>query len=373
MSEMCDILFYAPMKPPDHPVPSGDRTMARLLMKALDRAGFKPEAISDFRSFEKNGDPASQNTIRREAEDEAHRIIARLRARPRLPRLWFSYHVYYKSPDWIGPLVCEALGIPYAVAEGSRAMKRAQSPWTTGHKGAEKALDAAAVIFAMTTRDEEALRAHAPTGQGIISLPPFVDFDDWPRPEQSASSNHPAELLTVAMMREGDKLQSYRQLTEALKKVTQPWTLDIIGDGPLRHEIEPWFAGADGTVRWHGEVTDKARLAAFYNDADLFVWPAVNEAYGMVLLEAQAFGCPVIAGNHGGVSAVVRDGETGVLIAPNDTEAFAAKIDGLLADRGRLRALGDNARQFIREERNLDSASRILSDALHPLITGSPA
>ena len=51
------VAFYAPLKSPNHPLPSGDRTMARLLMKALDRAGYAPQLASEMRTLDKAGDP----------------------------------------------------------------------------------------------------------------------------------------------------------------------------------------------------------------------------------------------------------------------------------------------------------------------------
>ena len=65
------------------------------------------------------------------------------------------------------------------------------------------------------------------------------------------------------------------------------------------------------------------RLAACYAAADLMVWPAINEAYGMALLEAQAAGLPVVAGRTGGVPDIVRDGVTGLLTPIGDETAFA--------------------------------------------------
>lgn len=118
--------FYAPLKGPDHPAPSGDRTMARLLLRALDAAGFPPVVASTLRSFEPRGDAARQAELREGGRREAARLAASFRAMPpgARPRLWFTYHCYYKAPDWIGPAVADALGVPYVVAEGSRAGKR---------------------------------------------------------------------------------------------------------------------------------------------------------------------------------------------------------------------------------------------------------
>ena len=364
------VAFYAPLKSPNHPLPSGDRTMARLLMKALDRAGYSPCLASEVRTLDRAGDRRIQESLRGQAQDEADRLIAYYEALPdeKRPCLWFTYHVYYKAPDWIGPRVAEALGIPYAIAEGSRASKRAQGPWALGHQGAEAALDRADVIFGMTAHDREALEAARPSHQVLVDLPPFLDLAEWPMSGSAPLRKDAPRLLTVAMMREGDKLASYRILAAALERLQHlPWSLDIVGDGEAREEITRLFSPMAHRIRFHGKIERKEDLAAFYETADLFVWPAVNEAYGMVLLEAQAFGCAVVAGRHGGVASVVRDGATGLLTPPGDITAFADALSSLLQDRERLRSLGAGAARFIRQERGLDHAALRLRDALEPL------
>jgi glycosyltransferase involved in cell wall biosynthesis len=360
------VAFYAPLKSPNHPQPSGDRTMARLLMKALDRAGFPPMLASELRTLDKTGDSKRQDNLKQQSLDEASRLIEHYKSllEADRPCLWFTYHVYYKAPDWIGPRVSKALNIPYVIAEGSRALRRAQGPWALGHAGAEAALDHADAIFVMTENDAPSLEAAKPSYQNLISLPPFMDTEEWPEASHSLPSNE-VRLLTVAMMRQGDKLASYRILAEALMQIADiPWSLDIVGSGEAREEIESLFATLDNRLRWHGQIEGKAELARLYAQADLFVWPAVNEAYGMVLLEAQSFGCPVVAGNFGGVSSVVMRGETGLLTAPGDVTAFAKAVRELLEDRNHLQTLGRNARNLIRAERNLDGAARRLHEAL---------
>jgi len=364
------VAFYAPLKSPNHALPSGDRTMARLLMKALDRAGYPPLLASELRMLDKAGDRDRQEKLRRQALEEADRLIAHYRALPEEthPVLWFTYHVYYKASDWIGPRVAEALGIPYAIAEGSRAAKRAQGPWALGHEGAEAALDRADAIFVMTAHDREALETARPPHQALIDLPPFLDLREWPASGARLSRTTAPRLLTVAMMREGDKLASYRILAAALESLQhRPWTLDIVGDGDARDEIVRLFSPMAQRVRFHGQVENRSDLAAFYEAADLFVWPAVNEAYGMVLLEAQALGCAVVAGAYGGVASVVRDGETGRLTPPGDKAAFADALSELLQDRERLNRFGANASRFVREERDLDQAALRLRNALATL------
>jgi glycosyltransferase involved in cell wall biosynthesis len=174
------------------------------------------------------------------------------------------------------------------------------------------------------------------------------------------------------MMRPGDKLASYRLLAESLRDLADmAWRLEVVGDGEARRAIELLFAPMAERVRFHGEVFDHAVLRALYDTAHLFVWPAVNEAYGMALLEAQARGCPVVAGAFGGVASVVRDGETGRLTPPGDARALAEAVRSLLSDPPAMRRLGCAARRFVAEERTTGHAAERLRSALMPLVEGA--
>ena len=109
------LAFYAPMKPPTHPAPSGDRRMGRLLMAALRLAGHSVTLASRLRSWDDGTRPRRQARIRAAGEATAQRLIAQWRAADveSRPDAWFTYHLYHKAPDWIGPTVSEALRIPY--------------------------------------------------------------------------------------------------------------------------------------------------------------------------------------------------------------------------------------------------------------------
>jgi hypothetical protein len=121
------LAFYAPLKPPTAETPSGDLRMARLLIAAAERAGHDVELASVFRARDGAGDAIRQARLAETGMKLAVRIIRRWRARPAAerPATWLTYHLYYKAADWIGPAVCDALGMPYVVAEASHAPKRA--------------------------------------------------------------------------------------------------------------------------------------------------------------------------------------------------------------------------------------------------------
>jgi glycosyltransferase involved in cell wall biosynthesis len=241
------VAFYAPLKSPNHPAPSGDRTVARLLLAALAEAGFAPMLASELRSFEPNGDEGRQRAIQALAREEAERLAGLYESGAETrPALWFTYHLYYKAPDHLGPCIAQRLGIPYVVAEASRAGKRAGGPWAFAHAAAERAIDAADLVLVITDNDRAALERARPDRQRLVNLPPFLDLAG--RPARDPSPVTPGEtprLLTVAMMREGDKLASYRLLAGALATLAdRTWSLDIVGDGPARRRSRRSLRGS---------------------------------------------------------------------------------------------------------------------------------
>lgn len=360
------IAFYAPLKAPDHPVASGDRRMAQLLFSALQQAGFKPRIESTLRAYEPTGQKEAQAALEEAAASEVACLLERYREEPALrPRLWFTYHCYYKAVDHIGPAVAGALGIPYCVAEASRAPRQAHGRLARAHALSEAALDTAKVIFVITAKDRPALERAKPEGQKLIDLPPFVAHVE-PFYQPRAMSDK-VELLTVAMMRPDVKRESYYQLAQSLANVDRSWHLTIVGDGEVRAEIEALFAPFKEKVTFLGLVADAEALASLYARSDLLVWPAVNEAYGMVFLEAAAQGCPALAGMHGGVASVVLNGRTGVLVTPDDTSAFASMLIDLIDTPEHRQALGRQAQSFVRENRSLEHAASVLRHALLPL------
>ena len=104
--------------------------------------------------------------------------------------------------------------------------------------------------------------------------------------------------------------------------------------------------------------------------SDLFVWPAVDEAYGMALLEAHSQGLPVVAGKAGGVGDIVRHEETGVLTPVGDTVAFSEVVFGLCQDTLRLGRMACRAHQIFSQDHTLEAATAAIAPALEALVNG---
>lgn len=117
--------------------------------------------------------------------------------------------------------------------------------------------------------------------------------------------------------------------------------LVLVGDGPARAALEARLAGRRVTFTGYLSGTE---LAEAYASADLFAFPSLTETFGQVVQEAMASGLPIVAFAAEGVRDQVRDGETGMLVAPGDTAAFAAAMRALVHAPERRAALGERAR-----------------------------
>ncbi|MCW5773952.1 MAG: glycosyltransferase family 4 protein, partial [Rhodospirillaceae bacterium] len=144
----------------------------------------------------------------------------------------------------------------------------------------------------------------------------------------------------------------------------RPWRLLIVGDGPARREVRAAFAPLRGRVHWLGAQSGSA-LAPLYAAADLLVWPAINEAIGMAILEAQAAGLAAVVGDAGATAVIVAEGETGRVVPVGKIAPFRRAVAALLADPDRRRAMGQAALAKAGRLHGLDRAAAQLDLFLH--------
>ena len=359
------VAFYAPLKSPAHPVPSGDRLLARAFVAALERGGHEVALASRLRTWDRRGDEARQQRIARVGEAIARRLVRRWRGLPsEAPQLWFTYHVYHKAPDPIGPHVCDALAIPYVVAEASVAAKQRQGPWRAGFEAATAAIRRADEVLCINPADARGVASIR--GDAVVQLPPFFDVDAFlgtsPLAVQRAAV---PRLIVAAMMRPGNKLASFRLLAEALAKIEHvPWHLVVVGTGEAASEVSQAFARFPSTRLTFAGAVPHESMARMLADGDIFVWPAVDEVIGMALLEAQACGLPVVAGRGPGVAAVVADGVGGVLVEHGNAKAFASATEALIRDHERRTAMSDRARAYVRRHHDIPAAAQAIDAVL---------
>jgi len=140
-------------------------------------------------------------------------------------------------------------------------------------------------------------------------------------------------------------------LVESAKKIVkqQPDIKFLIaGEGPLKNPLARSIQEENLTdnFKFLGRVDEKL-LPLLYNSSDVFVLPSIQEGQGIVLLEAQASGKPVIAFDIGGVKEVVRNGETGLLVKLGDSDALTAALMELVDNKSLREIMGASGRKFV--------------------------
>ncbi len=351
------ILFYAPFKPLDHPHPSGDQVIAAGLYRFLAQQGHRLLTASSLRCrwifWQPWRWPAALRELRR-----ARRRLERFR-----PDLWLTYHTYYKAPDLLGPAVAVPAGVPYVVFQGiySTRRRRKLATWP-GFQLNRRALRAAAHVFSNRREDLVNLGRLLPADcltyvrPGIA--PGAFGFDPAARRAlrtQWRVGERPV-VLTAAMFRPGVKTAGLETVIRAcgrLRRSGRPLFLAVAGDGRERPRLQALARSELGEAVVFTGLLARESLYHFYSAGDLFAFPGIRESLGMVYLEAQACGLPVVAYDNGGVPEVVCDGRTGTLVAPLDEDAFGAAIAALLADAPRRRQMGAAARRHVAQDHDL--------------------
>ena len=145
-------------------------------------------------------------------------------------------------------------------------------------------------------------------------------------------------LLYVGRLSAEKQIDRIKPVLEAIPNAR----LALVGDGPYRPELEKHFA--DTPTHFVGYLMGKDLGAAFAS-SDAFVFPSRTETLGLVLLEAMAAGCPVIAANAGGIPDIVTDGVNGYLFDPDAEDGAIAATQRLLENQQARETLRSNARQ----------------------------
>lgn len=260
--------------------------------------------------------------------------------------------------------------VPHALF-GIAAQGVSNAPLVTTYYGAELRLAARSKLFRRVLRigasrsaRNVAISRHTAADleclTGVVAdvIPYSIAFK--PHPASTTRGGGPFTVLFVGRLVER---KGVPVLLDAWARAALPNArLLIVGDGPDRIALERRAAerGLSSTVEFRGRVSD-VELGAAYSAADLFVLPAVldshgdTEGLGVVLLEAMASQVPVLASEAGGISDVVIDGESGVLVPPGDATALANALQRLAGDPALRARLAVQGAARVRDEFSWDA------------------
>jgi glycosyltransferase involved in cell wall biosynthesis len=169
------------------------------------------------------------------------------------------------------------------------------------------------------------------------------DVSPAPRSTLGVADDAPLAVMVGALTREKDPGTFVRAVACALRQVPELRAL-LVGDGPMRHELNAQVEslGIGHALRLTGYRDDADALIAA---SDIVVLSSMEEGLGSVLLDAMAFGKPVVATTAGGIPDVVVQDETGLLVAPSDAEALGEAIARLAGDPELASRLAVGARE----------------------------
>jgi len=144
-----------------------------------------------------------------------------------------------------------------------------------------------------------------------------------------------------------NRQKGLEHLLRAFAAMKRPAMLDVVGDGIRSNELKLLASqlGVSDRVAWHGQL-NQLQLVRLYQNATAVVVPSTDEGLGLVAAEALLCETPVIAFRSGGLTDIIKDGTTGVLVPPGDTAALAAALDNLLASPAHAAELGRAGRLF---------------------------
>ena len=366
------IAFYAPFKPLDHPTPSGDQMIGRGIYASLRSQGHQVFIVSKLRCRWIYWNPSHIL----QALLEIKKITLRLRREP--ADCWLTYHCYYKAPDIVGPTVARKLGLPYIIYQGSYATKfRRQFHTVPGFILNKKALLQADLHISDRHHNQINLQRILPPHR-LTYVKPGIEparfcFDKGSRQKMHKQwqTNRLPVILTAAMFRADVKSKGIAWVIECcgqLRKQGFLFQLVIAGDGPQKKHLHQLARQhlKDGVVFTGAVKPDQ--MYKIYSGGDIFVFPGFRESLGMVFLEAQSCGLPIVACDNGGIPEVVIHGKSGLLSPVTDQEAFTANIKTLLKDKQLRHQMGKYGAYHIRKyhdkEKNLVGLDSRIQDVV---------
>jgi glycosyltransferase involved in cell wall biosynthesis len=366
------VAFFTPFKPLGHPHPSGDLVTATGIFDFLVQRGHQVFPASNLRCRWIYWKPWLWPKL----HWERSRVVKKLSHSP--VDLWFTYHSYYKAPDLLGPAVSRKLNIPFVIFQGIYSTKRRRQ-WTTkpGFHLNKSTLCAASHVLTNKTVDLLNLKRLLPESR-ITYVAPGLNpdnfcFDNSARSqlrEQWKIGDEPV-IFSAAMFRPDVKTEGLTWVIRAcseLYRQDQSFRLVIAGDGKERETLRRLAAQqVPDRVLFVGKIP-RQEMYRYYSAADVFVFPGIRESLGMVFLEAQSCGLPVVAFNNAGVPEAVQDGKTGLLVPMYAMDSFVEAVRRLIVDKKLRQQMGLAGKSYVREFHNLNKNYQALESTLNAIV-----
>jgi glycosyltransferase involved in cell wall biosynthesis len=279
----------------------------------------------------------------------AYLVAARRAVKENKPQV---IHAHWWLPGgFVGAVVSKLTGVPLVITtHGTDVAQLERAAWAK--TAARFAFgQASAITCGSVYLREQLVRQGVADGDRMQVIPMPVNPLFAPGTSRKADTPHEGfEILTVARLTRQKNIDTLIDALAVLRERGVDARLKIAGDGDQRARLEEMVRTAklDPVVAFLG-MRPQSELPALYGGCDVFVLPSVSEGMGLVLAEALLCGAPVLATRSGGVTDIVRDGETGLLFPERDANALANALERYARDPGYAARLARAGRVHVLE------------------------
>jgi glycosyltransferase involved in cell wall biosynthesis len=217
-------------------------------------------------------------------------------------------------------------------------------------KGFEHTINLADRVIAVSEKSADGLREVCKVTRPIVVRGPLLSdpFDGkWQR-DYAEPTTRPFTITTLARLYVTKGL-TYLLDTAAIVKQNHPNVeFKVYGDGELREELlaKAERLGLDGKSIFPGAFASREDLTRIMMNTDIFLLSSILEGQPLVIVEAMAYGCPIVTTNVGGIPELIQDGVNGLMCPPEKPECLAEKINRLIEDSELRKKLGHAARAY---------------------------
>ncbi|MFB6347599.1 MAG: glycosyltransferase family 4 protein [bacterium] len=364
------------------------------MAKSLHKAGESVTVISKRLEEDQQFDSSVDYSVRRLKSDQIHQD-------KNLTGYFKEYKVFSRTFDDLNPdvIVYNALGPNAEYRLGLFYSKLHSVPFGTFTYGREInrktdiisnakqyfSLNLADFVIPISSSTDRITREYPISNEQLKVINPGLDCDEWDRrldqvkePPDFLIEN---EILDRPLILSLGRLtprkgfdQVINALSEVLKEVPDA-VLVVAGQGDDHERLKSLVEKHQlhDHVYFPGYVREKEKVG-YYREADVFAMPCREtadgdiEGFGIVFLESQICGTPVVGGDQGGARDAMIPGETGFLVDPDDTNELAGSLKQLLTDKKLRERMTDRAQQFVREEMHWKFKGKEFRDFLQSLV-----
>jgi glycosyltransferase involved in cell wall biosynthesis len=265
---------------------------------------------------------------------------------------WLGLHALVGRPQVVHVFCATTAAVVWSAEAGCATIySELTTPGLTGDGAIwaqrRQSLNRADAVIAVSKTSAAALRDVAGIDCPIYVVPPVVAAsEDFVHP--SRDSNGPRTITCIARLSPEKGLRDLLLAAASVLQQRKDVEFLVAGSGPDMASLvdEARRLGIEGRVRFMGAFRHD-ELPAIMARTDVFVLPSLTEGMPFAVVEAMAFGRPVVATNVGGIPELVSHGETGLLVPPRDPDQLSAALLALLDDPHLRQRMGEAARRRI--------------------------